>query len=106
MSYTADISRANPACFLFLVDQSGSMGADIGGQEGARKADQAADAINRIVDTLSQRCSSGMDVRNYFHIGILGYTSVGGYSMVTSRKLPAPSPGLPRNAPFCPSAKW
>ena len=25
MSYSADISRSNPACFLFLIDQSGSM---------------------------------------------------------------------------------
>ena len=25
MAYTADISRTNPASFLFLIDQSGSM---------------------------------------------------------------------------------
>jgi hypothetical protein len=25
MPYTAEISRANPSCFLFLIDQSGSM---------------------------------------------------------------------------------
>ena len=39
MPYTAEISRANPTCFLFLIDQSGSM-ADSFGTEGAgRKAD-------------------------------------------------------------------
>ena len=77
MSYSAEISRANPACFLFLVDQSNSMHGGIGGLGGLAKKDQAADAVNRIVDTLSQRCSSGMQVRDYFHVGILGYTSEG-----------------------------
>ena len=75
MPYTAEISRANPACFLFLVDQSGSMAGPIGGQARGNKAEHAADAVNRIVDTLVQRCSSGMDVRDYFHVGILGFTS-------------------------------
>ena len=73
MPYTAEISRVNPGCFLFLVDQSGSMEGNIGGQEGLLKKDQAADAINRIVDTLSQRCSSGMDVHGLLphrHLGL------------------------------------
>ena len=94
--------RSNPACFLFLVDQSGSMGADIGGQEGARKADQAADAINRIVDTLSQRCSSGMDVRDYFHIGILGYTSVGWLFNGDKPEITSALPGTTPERPFLP----
>ena len=34
MSYTAEISRINPGCFLFLVDQSGSMSGALGGQPG------------------------------------------------------------------------
>ena len=25
MAYSAEISRTNPSCFLFLIDQSGSM---------------------------------------------------------------------------------
>jgi len=32
MPYTAQISRLNPTCFLFLIDQSGSM-ADTWGRE-------------------------------------------------------------------------
>ncbi len=75
MLYTADISRINPACFLFLIDQSGSMSAALAGQPGQRKMDQAAAAINGIVNGLSLRCSQGMEVRDYFHIGIIGYTS-------------------------------
>ena len=60
MPYTAEISRLNPGCFLFLVIQCMTL------------PHESADAVNRIVDTLSQRCSSGMDVRDYFHIGVLG----------------------------------
>jgi len=75
MPYSAEISRANPACFLFLVIQCMGMGFDMPGQEGQTKEDVAADAVNRIVSTLSQRCSSGMEVRDYFHIGILGFTT-------------------------------
>ena len=73
MSYTADISRANPACFLFLIDQSGSMSQALAGKPGQRKMDQAADAINHILDDLAQRCSQGIDIYDYFHIGVIGY---------------------------------
>ena len=75
MPYTADISRTNPACFLFLIDQSGSMTQAFAGQPGQRKMDGAADVINRVLDTISQRCSQGMDIRDYFHIGVIGYNT-------------------------------
>ena len=102
MSYTAEISRVNPGCFLFLVDQSGSMAGNIGGQEGLLKKNQAADAINRIVDTLSQRCSSGMNVRDYFHIGILGYTSVGWIFNSDKPEITSAIPGTTLQSPFLP----
>ena len=73
MPYTADISRMNPACFLFLIDQSASMSQALAGQPGERKMDQAATAINRILDSMVQRCSQGLDLLDYFHIGIIGY---------------------------------
>ena len=85
MTYSADISRANPGCFLFLLDRSGSMQEALAGQPGERKMDQAAAAINRILDAVSQRCSQGMDIRDYFHIGILGYnTDRSGMPVITS----------------------
>lgn len=85
MPYSADISRANPGCFLFLVDRSGSMVGALAGQPGQRKMDQAADAINRILDAVSQRCSSGLDIRDYFHVGVLGYnTDQRGAPVITS----------------------
>jgi hypothetical protein len=75
MAYTADINRMNPACFLFLIDQSGSMTIALAGQPNKRKIDQAALAINRILDTMVQRCSQGMEVLDYFHIGVIGYST-------------------------------
>ena len=95
MAYAADISRNNPGCFLFLVDQSGSMMEALGGQPGQRKMDGAADAINRILDAISQRCSQGMDVRDYFDVGILGYgTDASGSGSIVSA-LPGTSPEQP-----------
>ena len=77
MPYEADISRNNPGCFLFLIDQSGSMMDVLGGQPGQRKMDGAADAVNRILDAISQRCSQGMDIRDYFQIGLITYGTDG-----------------------------
>ena len=52
MPYTAEISRVNPTCFLFLIDQSGSMAERFGGEAGKTKAEGVADAINRLLQTL------------------------------------------------------
>lgn len=73
MPYTAEISRANPSCFLFLIDQSGSMEDPIGGQENKRKAEAVADVINRILQGLIIKCAKGEGVRNYFEVGVIGY---------------------------------
>ena len=75
MSYSADISRSNPACFLFLIDQSGSMTQALSGQPGQRKMDQAAAAINGILNAVSLRCSQGLEIRDYFHIGVISYNT-------------------------------
>ena len=96
MSYTADISRNNPGCFLFLIDQSGSMAEALGGHPELRKMDGAADAVNRILDAISQRCSQGMDIRDYFDIGVIAY----GTDSLGSAKLEAPLPGTSSEQPF------
>lgn len=79
MSYTAEISRANPSCFLFLVDQSGSMADTLpGGETHQRKCDFVADALNRLLAELSVKCAKEEGVRDYFHVGVVGYgASVG-----------------------------
>src|SRR6266508_5787171 len=79
MAYTAEISRANPTCFVFLIDQSGSMQDAIGGGEALqRKCDVVADALNRLLSELVIKCAKEEGVRDYFHVGVIGYgASVG-----------------------------
>ena len=73
MSYSAEISRSNPTCFLFLLDQSKSMLGPIGGGQGKTKADALADSLNRLLYTLVLRCVWGQAVLDRFHVGVLGY---------------------------------
>jgi hypothetical protein len=73
MTYTAEISRSHPGCFIFLVDQSGSMSDPIGGDVPGRKADVVADAINRLLTELSVKCAKEEGVRDYFHVAVIGY---------------------------------
>jgi len=73
MPHTAEISRANPTCFLFLLDQSGSMAEALAGEAGKRKADKVADVINKFLQNLVLKCSKNEGVRNWFHVGVLGY---------------------------------
>lgn len=76
MPYTAEISRANPSCFLFLVDQSGSMEDPFGSSESnKRKADGVADVINRWLQNLTIKCAKGEGIRDYYHVGVIGYGS-------------------------------
>ncbi len=73
MPYTAEISRSNPSCFLFLLDQSGSMSDPFGGGTGKKKADGVADAVNKLLQTLVLRCSKSEGIRDYYHVGVIGY---------------------------------
>jgi hypothetical protein len=93
MPYSAEISRRQPSCFLFLIDQSGSM-ADTFSSESAsnraskganaslhktnepiQKAQAVADAVNRLLDSLGQRCVKGNEIYDYFDVGVIGYNS-------------------------------
>ncbi len=73
MAYAAEISRSNPTCFLFLVDQSGSMADRFGADLSRTKAQGVADAINRLVQTLVFRCAKGAYILDRYHIGVVGY---------------------------------
>jgi hypothetical protein len=73
MPYNAEINRSNPSCFLFLVDQSDSMSRPFGGKPGKSKAEGVADAINRLLHNLVLKCTKSEVVRDYFHVGVLGY---------------------------------
>lgn len=80
MAYTAEISRQNPSCFLFLIDQSGSMSDNIRGLE-ISKAQVLADAINKLLSNLCIKCSKDGDIRNYYYIGVIGYGSSVGFAL-------------------------
>jgi len=73
MPYTAEISRANPTCFVFVIDQSGSMSDSFGSEGAGRKADFVADVVNRTLHDLVIRCTKTEEIRNYYHIAVLGY---------------------------------
>jgi len=74
MAYTAEISRANPSAFIFLIDQSGSMIEPIAGSaEGKRKCDSVSDAINRLLHNLIIKCARGEGVRNFYDVCVIGY---------------------------------
>jgi len=76
--YSAEISRANPTCFVFLLDQSASMQDRIGGAAAQRKCDAVADALNRLLSELAIKCAKEEGVRDYFYISVIGYgASVG-----------------------------
>lgn len=80
MSYSAEVSRPNPGCITFLIDQSGSMADPFGGEHGVSKAQKLADALNRLIFELTIRCTKDQTegVRNYFDVCVLGYgASVG-----------------------------
>ena len=73
MTYSAEISRVNPTCFVFLIDQSASMNDPIGGEVPQRKAEAVADAVNRLLTELSVKCAKEEGVRDYFHVAVIGY---------------------------------
>lgn len=73
MSYSVEISRNNPTCFLFLVDQSGSMNDPWSEGTSKKKADGLADIINRLLQELVLRCAKAEGVRDYFQVGVIGY---------------------------------
>jgi hypothetical protein len=93
MPYTAEISRQNPSCFLFLIDQSTSMQdvldptnvqaleqpQTVDGRTythsavGRTKAQGVADAINKLLSTLIIKSAKEEGIRPYFDIGVIGY---------------------------------
>lgn len=76
MAYTAEISRNNPTCIIFTIDQSGSMEDPFGGstdETQKRKADGVADATNRLIQNLVIRCAKEDGIRDYFHVAVIGY---------------------------------
>jgi hypothetical protein len=74
MPYSAEISRTHPTCFLFLIDQSGSMAQPLGGGN-KTKAQGVADSVNRLLQSLVFRCTKGNQVLDRYLVGVIGYGS-------------------------------
>jgi hypothetical protein len=75
MAYSAEISREYPSCFLFVIDQSGSM-ADKYVSVNKPKSEALSDVINRMLTQLVIKCSFP-EVRDYYHVGVIGYGANG-----------------------------
>src|SRR5215207_1455159 len=73
MAYKAQITRANPTPIVFLLDQSGSMADPFGGEGSGRKADFVANAVNHALHDLVIRCTKTEEVRDYYHVAVVGY---------------------------------
>lgn len=77
--YTSQISVSHPGCLLYLVDQSASMNdgwiTDPTGL--VSKSELVCDAINRVLAEQIMRATRGSVVRNWFDVGILGYSTNG-----------------------------
>ena len=102
MSSAPEISRANPASFLFLINQSGSMDQKLAGQAGGiNKMNAAGDQVNRTIQAVAMQCSQGDEVRDYFHIG---RHRLQHRQQRRSHLAPCPHRHHPSKNPTCPSA--
>ncbi|MEU9286661.1 VWA domain-containing protein [Streptomyces sp. NPDC048275] len=71
--YDAEISRANPASIVFLIDQSSSMRAPMPDTVKSKQL-VVAEAINRMLRELIIRCGRGIDeIWDFFHVAVIGY---------------------------------
>jgi hypothetical protein len=71
--YSSQITRANPTCVVFLIDQSGSMADPFGGDDHTRKADFVARVVNHALHDLVIRCTKTEEVRDYYYVSVIGY---------------------------------
>ncbi len=78
MPYIAEVSRRNPTCFVFLVDQSGSMAEPLAGAPGKTKAQGVADTINSLLYNLVIKTTTGTGLYNRYYVGVIGYGATTG----------------------------
>lgn len=69
----AVISRANPALFVFLLDQSGSMADAVGSAPNKSRAQAVAETINKMLMDMIIRCAKADRVADYYHVAVWGY---------------------------------
>jgi uncharacterized protein YegL len=79
MAYSAEISRTRPSCFLFLIDQSGSMNDEFITHK-IPKSNAVADGINKLLQQLVIKCAKSEGIRDYYYVGVIGYGKDGAKS--------------------------
>lgn len=77
MPYSSAVSRANPTCLIFLLDQSASMREPMPDGGGLSKAQSLANAINDLLYEIVLRCRKERNEPpfHYFDIALIGYGS-------------------------------
>lgn len=72
--YTAQITRATPTAFIFILDHSVSMQRKtmMNGEE-MEMSEAVARIVNRQINELVLRCIKANEVRHYFDIAVIGY---------------------------------
>lgn len=75
-AYTAQITRATPTAFLFLIDQSCSMSRTTTyNGERMPMSEAVARIVNHQINELVLRCIKTNEVRHYYDIAVIGYGS-------------------------------
>lgn len=74
--YTAQITRNTPTAFIFMIDQSVSMGRKtmLYGEE-ITMAEAVARIVNAQINDLVLRCIKGSETRHYYDIAVVGYAT-------------------------------
>jgi hypothetical protein len=80
-SYVQRIDPEHPGCLLILVDQSGSMASEFGASPKSTKAKDVAQALNRFLPHFVACCCETDQIRDYWHIGIIGYGNTVGSAL-------------------------
>ncbi len=76
--YNAPITRKNPLLLAVLIDRSGSMSQKVTvGAETLTKAEYVARVVNEFISELVNRCRREEGVRDYFRLGVAGYSGDG-----------------------------
>jgi len=71
--YSAEISRKNPGCFIFLLDIRLHGGDHSGGSSDRAEGRRAGDDHQQLIHNLSIRCAKGDSIYDYFHVAVIGY---------------------------------
>lgn len=72
--YTSRVDRSHPSAFIFLIDQSGSMSNKINfGNKIISKSEAVAEAVNKIIAEIINRCTKLGEKYHYFDFSLIGY---------------------------------